>query len=79
MATRTGLYFSLNYNEYTLDPAPTGYVQLGSGAENSGLYRDENTMYIANELDGLEKVTAYPVQGNVITGSGTATVSTYDA
>jgi hypothetical protein len=74
--TRASGFYSKNY-DYTADRASAGYVHIGSGADSSGLYRDDAVMYLVNQMDGLEKVTTYAVDGNVISGSGSATYATY--
>jgi hypothetical protein len=75
---RPDLFFSKNY-DYTSEHPLTGFIPIGSGADGSGLYRDDSKMSLANEFDGMEKVTEYDVRGNVILGSGTATYAKYDA
>lgn len=79
MATRTGLFFSKDYNDYKYDPPRSGYIPLGSGAEASGLTFDVTKLKLVNEYEGIEREVEYDVRGNVIMSSGTVTYYTYDA
>jgi len=75
MPDRT-IFRSWDYNGYNYDAPSSGLI--GPHVE-SGLVWNNAEMDVASEFEGIEKTVVYPVQGNVITGSGTATYHTHDA
>ena len=79
MATRTGLFFSKDYNDYKWDRPSSGYIPLGSGAMASGLVFDNTKLIQVNEFEGIEREEEFDVIGNKIRSSGTVTYHTYDA
>ena len=55
--------YSRDGNAYEYDRAPSGYIGPNP---NSGLIYNDALMHLANEFAGIEKVTTFTVQGNVI-------------